>query len=188
MATQPATKYTEEEYLRRERAAQRKSEFIHGEIFEVAGGTLAHARIAMNVGAALVRGLSGGCGVCSSDLRIQTPQSASELYPDLSVVCGKPEFFGKGLDVLTNPVVIVEVLSPSSAAFDRGEKFELYREIPSLTEYVLVNTDSPHVEHFGRQADDSWVYRDYRGLESTLVLVSIGCSVALKDVYAGVLD
>ncbi len=114
--------------------------------------------------------------------------SGSHLYPDVSVVCGAPQRPKNSVDVLTNPNVVVEVLSPSTANYDRGEKFELYREIASLGDYVLVHAASPHIEHFARQPDDSWIFREYRGLESSIPLASIDCSVVLGDVYAGVLD
>jgi Uma2 family endonuclease len=189
VATQSATKITEEEYLRLERAAQHKSEFVHGEIFAMAGGSLQHALIAVNFSSELRTKLSNrSCRVFSSDLKVRTPASGSHLYPDVSVVCGPPRRFENSVDVLTNPNVVIEVLSPSTANYDRGQKFELYREIASLGDYVLVHTASPRAEHFARQPDNSWIFREYRGLESSINLTSIDCTVALGDVYAGVLD
>lgn len=189
MATQPLTKITEEEYLRLERAAQQKSEFVHGEMFAMAGGSLQHALIAARFITELTTQFQGrDCRVFSSDLKIRTSVSGSHLYPDVSVVCGPPQPFGNSVDVLTNPSVVVEVLSPSTANYDRGGKFELYREISSLADYVLVHPALPHVEHFARQPDNSWIFREYRGLESSITLASIDCTVALGSVYAGVLD
>jgi Uma2 family endonuclease len=189
VATQSVTKITEEEYLGLERAAQHKSEFVHGEIFAMAGGSLQHALIAVNFSSELKTRLSNrNCRVFSSDLKIRTAVSGCHLYPDVSVVCGAPQRLENSVDVLTNPNVVIEVLFPSTANYDRGQKFELYREIASLGDYVLVHTASPHVEHFSRQADNSWIFREYRGLETSVTLTSIGCTVALGDVYAGALD
>jgi Uma2 family endonuclease len=189
VATQSVTKITEEEYLRLERAAQQKSEFVDGEILAMAGGSLRHSALAVNWSAALIPKLPGGsCRVFSSDMRVRTSVSGAHVYPDLSVVCGTPEIFQGTTDVLTNPKVVVEVLSASTAKYDRGKKFDLYREISSLADYVLVHTASPHVEHFARQPDNSWIFREYRGLERSINLTSIDCTVALGSVYAGVLD
>ena len=189
MATQSATKITEEEYLRRERAAQQKSELVRGEMFAMAGGSLEHALIAGRLITELTTRLRDrNCLVFSSDLKVRTSASGSYLYPDISVVCGDPQRPRNSVDVLMNPAVIVEVLSPSTADYDRGEKFELYREIASLGDYVLVHTASPHVEHFTRQPDNSWIFREYCELDNSITLPSVGCAIALSDVYAGVLD
>jgi Uma2 family endonuclease len=187
MATQPVTRITEEEYLRLERAATYKSEFINGEIFAMAGGTLWHARIAVNWGAHLVYKLRGGhCNVFSSDARVRTTASGSYVYADVSVTCGD-SLITKDDDILVDPKVVIEVLSPSNADYDRGKKFELYREIPTLQEYVLTHSDSPHIEHFARQADSSWIFREYKGLESSLRLASINCEIGLADIYERIL-
>ncbi len=185
MASQPITKITEEEYLRRERAAEYKSEFVGGEIFAMSGGSFRHSNLAIVWGAQLVNKLRGGkCFVFSSDARVRTPSTGSYVYPDLSVVCGQPTSHAGSNDILTNPSVVVEVLSPSTSDYDRGKKFELYRELPSLSEYVLVHTDAVHVEHYARQADNSWIFREYLGNDSSITLTSINCSVRLGDVYA----
>ena len=110
------------------------------------------------------------------------------MYPDVSVICGAPQLREGANDILTNPKVLIEVLSPSTADYDRGKKFELYREIASLEEYILVHTGSALVEHFARQADASWIFREYRGLEAAISIASIGCMVRLADVYAGVFE
>jgi len=171
VAPQTITKITEEEYLRLERAAEGKSEFINGKIFPVSGGTIWHALIGMNFGAALVfQSRSRGFRVLSSDARVRTSASGSYVYPDVSVVRGTPLTHQSAADNLINPTVIVEVLSPSTANFDGGKKFQLYREIASLEDYVLVYTDAPLIEHFARQPDASWTFREYRGLESSVSL------------------
>jgi Uma2 family endonuclease len=185
MATQPVTKITEEEYLRLERAAKYKSEYIGGEIFAMPGGSFKHSRLTVNWSTELSIGLRRGpCSVFSPDARVRTPSTGSYVYPDVSVVCGEPIAYAGSDDILTNPIVVVEVLSPSTSNYDRGEKFELYREIPSLKEYVLVHTTAIRVEHFARQADGSWIFREYQGEDSAILLDSIQCTVRLGEVYS----
>jgi Uma2 family endonuclease len=185
MASQPVTKLTEEEYLRLERAAEYKSEFIGGEIFAMPGGSFRHSSLAAKWITQFNNRLQGrGFTVCTSDARVRTPSTGSYVYPDVSVVCGEPVAHAGSDDILTNPKIIVEVLSPSTSSYDRGEKFELYREIPSLNDYVLAHTNAVHVEHFSRQSDGSWIFREYKGDDSTIALNSINCTVPLADVYS----
>jgi len=189
MATQSVPRVTEEEYLERERAAEFKHEFVGGEIFAMPGGSLRHSRLAVNWTFELVSKLRGAdCGVFSSDARVRTSATGSFVYPDVSVACGELPLYRDAYDILTNPKVVIEVLSPSTADYDRGRKFELYREISSLQEYVLVHTASAHVEHFARKEDASWIFREYRGLESAVALASIECTVRMMDAYAGVFE
>src|SRR6266849_6416528 len=156
MATQSIPHITEEEYIRLERPAEYKSEFLDGEVFAMSGGTLRHSRLAVKWLRVLDVQVSGkNCEVYSSDARVRTPISGSYLYPDVSVVCGPVQTFKDSDDILTNPRVIIEVLSPSTAGYDRGRKFERYREISSLQDYILVHAASPQVEHFTRQPDAS---------------------------------
>ena len=186
MATQSVPKISEEEYLQQERTAEYKSEYVHGEIFAMSGGSPRHALAAIRFAAALDAQLRGGrCLPFGSDLKIRSSRTHSYLYPDLSVICGKLEMHPGTMDVATNPVLLVEVLSPSTEAYDRGKKFELYREISSLQDYVLVHTAGPHVEHFMREDDASWIYREYKGLESSISFQSLGCSVSLANVFEG---
>jgi Uma2 family endonuclease len=186
MASLPTPRITEEEYLRLERAAEYKSEFVDGELFAMSGGSLPHSTLAANWIAELRPKLRGrDCIVLTSDARIRTQRSGSYVYPDVSVVCGKPQSHQSADDILTNPIVVIEVLSPSTADYDRGRKFELYREIASLQDYILVHTGSIHVEHFTRQPG-SWLFREYYGTESSVPIGSIDCIVQLGDVYDGV--
>ena len=185
MASQSITKITEEEYLRLERAADYKSEYIGGKIFAMPGGSVRHSRLIINWSTELQIKLRGSqCLPYPSDARVRTPSTGSYVYADVSVVCGEPVPYAGSTDILTNPKEIVEVLSPSTDDDDRGKKFELYREIPTLSEYVLVHTNAVHVEHFARQADASWIFREYKGEEGTISLDSIHCSVRLGDVYS----
>jgi Uma2 family endonuclease len=184
MATQPVTQITEEEYLRLERAAEYKSEFVGGEVFAMPGGSFRHSELIVNWSAELRSKVRGrGYRVYSSDARVRTPSTGSYVYPDVSVVRGEPIPYADSDDILTNPAVVVEVLSPSTSNYDRGKKFDLYREIPSLSEYVLVHTDAVKVDHFVRQQDGSWIFREYRGEDSTILLNSIDCAIRLGDVY-----
>jgi len=186
MATHATSKLTEEEYLRLERAAEFKSEFVGGEMFAMSGGSPRHAELAANFITALRPKLQGRCRVYTSDLRVRTKSTGAFVYPDISVVCGKPELHPNSDDILINPRLIVEVLSPASANYDRSKKFDLYREIPSLSEYVLCQQDCARLELFARQPDESWVYRDVSGLASTINLSSIACEVGLSEIFAGV--
>ena len=169
-----------------ERAAETKSEFVDGEIFAMSGGTRAHSLLATRWIRILGDKLLGrNCTVFNSDLRVRTRRTGSYVYPDVSVVCEEPQANRNTEDILTNPTVVIEVLSPSTAKFDRGKKFELYREIPSLRDYILVHSDAVLVEQHSRQAD-GWLFREYRGVESMVHIASIDCTVALMDVYENV--
>ena len=186
MATVPTPRISEEEYLRQERAAETKSEFVAGEMFAMSGGSRAHSALAMRWGAEISNKLRGrNCIVYSSDLKIRTHRSGSYVYPDISVVCEEPQPNRNADDFLTNPIVVIEVLSPSTAEYDRGKKFALYREIPSLQDYILVHTDSVLVEHYSRQPEN-WLLRKSSGLDSSVHISSIDCIVDLNDVYRNV--
>ena len=176
------------EYLRRERLAETKSEFVDGEIFAMSGGSPLHSLIAANWIWDLKNKLRGrNCHVFTSDLRIRTHRTGAYVYPDVSVVCGRTGTHRNADDILTNPIVVIEVLSPSTADYDRGKKFGLYREIASLQDYLLVTPDSAHVEHYSRQPE-SWLFREYSGIEATVHIASIECAIALRDIYDGVLE
>ena len=175
-----------EEYLQKERLADYKSEFVDGDIFALSGGSLVHSRLALKWGSELDLKLRGrNCSVYNSDARVRTNRSGSYVYPDVSVVCGQPTTHQASDDILINPIAVIEVLSPSTADYDRGKKFGLYREIESLQDYILVHTGSIHVEHFSRQPG-SWLFREYSGAESVVSIASIGCDVLLGDVYEGI--
>ena len=183
MATVPTPRITEEEYLRLERAAETKSEFVAGEIFAMSGGTRAHSLLAIRWIRLLEDRLLGrNCSVFNSDLRIRTSRTGSYVYPDVSVVCEEPQANRNTEDLLTNPTVVIEVLSPSNKKYDRGRKFELYREIPSLRDYLLVHSDAVLVEQHSRQPEN-WLFREYSGVDSSIHIESIDCTVALEDVY-----
>jgi len=183
----PVHRLTEAEYLEIERRAEFKSEFLDGEMFAMAGGTRWHSLIASNLNFAMRSQLKGcPCRVYTSDLRIKVQASGLYTYPDVSVVRGQDEFDDERVDTLLNPTVIVEIISDSSDAYDRGKKFELYRQLPSLREYLLVNQYKPLVEQYVRQESGEWFLRDVAGLESKLTLPSLGITIGLADVYTDV--
>ena len=183
MSSQPQRHLTSQEYLALERAAEYKSEFYKGEVFAFAGASLRHNLIAANFLATTHSRLRGGpCSAFSSDMRITIPQTPHYTYADVVVVCGKPELDDDFKDNLLNPIVIVEVLSPSTESFDRGKKFESYQRIASLMEYVLVSQDRPRVEQFLRQPDGRWLYSE-TSAEGSIKLTSIDCELSLNDIY-----
>ena len=177
-------RYTPEQYLEIERNADYKSEYLSGEMFAMAGSTEQHALITWNISGEL-RSLFKGrpCKAYSPDLRVQVTGSGLYTYPDVVVLCGKPRFADSHLDTLLNPNVIVEVLSPSTEAFDRGEKFAHYRKLDTLTDYILVAQDKVRVEHFVRQPNNDWLLHAADGLEEVITLESIDCRLSLSEIY-----
>lgn len=177
-------------YLARERAArEEKSEYWDGEIVGMTGAPRLHNLIATNATAALHGRLSGRpCEVYQADMRVRAEWANGFAYPDVVVVCGRPEFADARQDVLLNPTVLVEVLSPSTERYDRGRKGAAYRAIESLREYVLVAQGAPHVEVHRRDGNGGWSVELLQRVEDVLSLPSIGCEVPLSDVYRGALS
>ena len=186
MAVRATKLYTPEEYLAMERESETKHEYIAGEIVAMAGASIPHNIVASNIGAELVPQLRGGpCRVLAGDTRLRTTP-AHYCYPDLTVICARPEMAETDRDTLTNPVLIVEILSKSTEAYDRGLKFDRYDRMPSLKQYVLVAQNRPHVECFTRLADGNWLRTVADGIDAVLPLESIGCMLHLSEVYDGV--
>lgn len=186
MSSLAKTYYTPEQYLALEREAEYKSEYVNGEIYAMSGATREHNLISGNVFGALHAQLRGRpCEVYTSDMRVQVSPTGMYTYPDVVVVCGEPRFEDHHVDTLLNPTIIVEVLSPSTERYDRGGKFAHYRRLESLTDYVLVSQDSPLVEHYVRHGDEGrqWILTESSGMDGVLRLASIGCEVALRDIY-----
>lgn len=184
MASVPKYYVTPEEYLGIERKAEFKSEYIDGVIYALAGGSKRHSLVATNIIISLGVQLRGrSCTVYNSDLKITTPNLQRYFYPDVSVVCGETGVVDDQEDVVLNPILIVEVLSESTAAYDRGKKFLSYQQIDSLQEYILVSQDEMLVEGYARQGNDTWLYTKVTGLEGVLHLPSVNCELALKDIY-----
>ena len=183
MASNPASSLTEEQYLAIERAAGFKSEFLDGVMYAMSGGSPRHADLHGNIYAELRAMLRDSQRKAfNSDLRVRV-SSRMYTYPDVSVVCGKPLLADDQKDVLLNPIVIFEVLSPSTELYDRGMKFQLYRTIPSLREYILVDQNKVQIEHYIRQDSSAWTLRDHQGLDAELKLDSIGASLPLRLIY-----
>lgn len=186
---QRVSQITPEEYLARELDASEKHEYYQGEIFAMAGGSAKHSRIIANTIRAVGNKLVGTpCSVFDSNLRIRVPRSTLYTYPDVSVICGPVQFdpLDRREETVINPSVLIEVLSPSTEAWDRGGKFESYRQIDTLRQYVLIATEAPRVETFLRQADGSWIYTAIAGIELTARLAALGVDLPLADVFAGV--
>jgi Uma2 family endonuclease len=179
--------YTLQEYFALEGAGHARYEYWDGEIVCMSGGTEQHIRISGNVYYGLRKQLGAGhCEAFNSELPIKTPSQPPYRYPDASVVCGKPVLEKiEGFDVLTNPILIVEVLSPTAESRDRKEKREAYQATPSLMEYLLVAQDAPHITRFLRQPD-KWERSDYGDAKASVLLPSIDCVLALSEVYQGV--
>lgn len=188
---EPARKlsFTFAEYVAQEQASDTKHELVNGEIFAMAGGTIEHGRLASRVTAALLAQLRGRpCEAFSSDVRVRVLATGLATYPDLSIVCGRLAHDPEDTNTIVNPIVLVEVLSDSTEAYDRGEKFAHYQRIPSLKEYVIVSQRSPRIEVFQRNEDGkSWTLYVAETSES-VKLASIQCQIAVDEVYASALD
>ena len=175
---------TPTEYLRIERAATYRSKYFAGEMIALAGGTPRHSLIKTN----LLRVLSGAlkgrpCTAYGSDLRIRVSATGLYTYPDVSIICGELQFDDEQRDTVVNPTLIAEVLSESTEAYDRGKKFDHYRQLPSPREYLLVSQDSPTLERFARNADDTWTLTIKTGLDQSLELPAIGVTLSLAEVF-----
>ena len=185
MATAAAqTYFTPEEYLALERKAHCKSEYLSGQILAMSGASRKHSLIVTNISGELYIQFKGrGCEVHTNDMRVRPGPRDAYVYPDVVVVCGKPQFEDAAFDTLLNPIVIVEVLSPSTEAYDRGEKFRRYQQLASLKEYVLVSQDKVQVEHYHRHGEQ-WGLNAYRAIEDVVFFPAIGCALPLRDIYA----
>jgi Uma2 family endonuclease len=184
MSTQRDTYLPPEEYLAIERKAEHKSEYADGVMYAMSGASLKHNKIVANVIAELVRQLRGRpCSALSSDLKVRIPDSRKYFYPDVSVVRDDAQFHDDREDIILNPIVIVEVLSESTAAFDRGEKFQAYQQLVSLQEYILISQNENVIEQYVRQTAESWTYTAAFGMEGSLSLPSIECALSLQAIY-----
>jgi Uma2 family endonuclease len=177
------TKLSVQDYLEQERSSNVRYEYEQGEVREMPGGTKEHSGMSRNILAHLYFQLGeGSCEVYNSDLRVLIAATGLYTYPDVSVVCGEAQFEDGQQDSLLNPTVLFDVLSKSTESYDRGKKFQHYQMIPSLSDYVLVAQDAYRVEHLLRK-QDGWLLQSYIGLAAKVTLSSIGCTLALADVY-----
>lgn len=181
-AARPLPKMTEAEYIQWERLQTVRHEFWRGEIFSQAGGTRRHSLVGTNTAGAIGSILKGHeCQAHGSDMRVHIEATGYHAYPDVSVVC--PPMHGDADDEITNPVLVVEVLSPSTADFDRGGKFGHYRQIPSLKEYLVLWQDEARAEHHTRTDEGLWLLREVIGIDKSLQLKCLTQPLALQDVY-----
>lgn len=187
MSAAPKLKLTSEQYLAIERAAPFKSEFYRGEMYAMAGARYLHNRVLANLIALVHLKLQGSpCFVLPNDMRVKSSKNQSYFYPDVIIVCGKPQFEDSLIDTLVNPKVIFEVLSPSTERFDRGDKFDEYRNIPSMEEYVLVSQDRIQIQRFTRQSQDHWDMRIFKDESEEFHLQTVKVAIHMKEIYAGV--
>jgi len=184
MSTQAQHHYTPEEYLALERRAPCKSEYYAGEIFALEGASRWHNLIVTNVLREISLQLKGRpCTTYPGAMRLKVGPAGLYTYPDVTVVCGEPQFEDAQQDTLLNPTLIVEVLSESTEAYDRGGKFAHYRKLDSLLGYVLIAQTKPHSEHYARQSDNRWLLEEADSLTDAIHLPSIDCRLSLAEVY-----
>lgn len=177
-------KFTPAEYLAMEEVADFKSEYYAGEIFAMTGGTADHSTVAVNLAAELRQALAARpCRVFNSDMRLHIKKSGLYTYPDVMVVCSKLKFLERRADTLVNPLLIIEVLSESTRDYDRGAKFEFYKGIDTLQEYVLVESESPRVECYHRGVGNQWIIETYAGLDALARLESLSHDLPLRQIY-----
>ena len=185
MSASPQLRYTLEEYYALELASDARYEYRDGHVFELSGGSPEHETIILNIASHLRSALRGReCRAFLSNLRIKVPAYLPYRYADVSALCGAPVYENiGGIDALTNPSLLVEVLSPSTEAFDRGDKFSYYKSIESFREYLLVSQKRPHVTHFTRQDNGAWLQREAGALADVIQLETMGCALPLAEIY-----
>lgn len=187
MSAQAQPRLTPAQYLEAERSAEFRHEYYDGQIYAMSGGSFHHFQIIANITAELhARLKKRPCAVGSSDLRLRVSPEGLYTYPDVIVICGEPRFADDRRDTLLNPTLIVEVLSPSTEAYDRGFKSAQYRTVESLEEYALVSQAEPRVEVFRRQPGGHWLLSEAIGIEAVCHFESLDCAVPLSEIYAKV--
>jgi Uma2 family endonuclease len=175
---------TRDAYLEMESLAQHKSEYYSGEIFAMTGGSPRHSMICFNLNGEMREAIRDKeCVGFESNMKLEIAEARAFVYPDLMVVCGETALAQGTTDAITNPLLIAEVLSASTESFDRGKKFEYYRMVPSLREYLLLSQEEPKIESYYREEENRWIYTTAKGLDQTLNIQSLGFSLALKEVY-----
>ena len=188
MSVVPKKRISPKEYLKFERASEEKHEYLNGHVFAMSGAKRNHNKLVANLSGLLWQDLkSKDCEFYPNDMRVFVPKTGLYTYPDLVVVCGEPKFQDTIPDTLLNPVLLIEVLSDSTEGYDRGKKFQHYRSIESLSEYLLVSQNEARVEKYLRQGDDFWVLSEAVGLESAIGLESIECGLDLKEIFEKVI-
>lgn len=183
----PQQKYTLEEYFELEKNSEEKFEYWDGNVWSMSGASPVHERVVSNSIFHLRTILGRKCSVFGSNLKVKVPVYSPYRYPDLSIYCGEGVYEKMGgLEVLTNPQIIIEVLSPSTEAFDRGEKFSYYKSIPSFIEYILIATNRPNITQFIKQSEREWINREATGMNSSLSLAAFDVELLLSEIYLDV--
>lgn len=184
MASQPRPRLTEAQFLELEREAKFKSEFVNGEVHAMSGGTVAHSLIKMNLYRELQnRLLNTSCVAFDSDLMIKVLATGLLTYPDVSIACGGQVPTNTSETMLLTPVVLIEVLSPTTEAWDRGGKWHHYQLIPTLQEYILISQHQPKAERFVRRGDEMWLLGTCTGLGTELPIAAVGVSIPMQEIY-----
>ncbi|MGI8494057.1 MAG: Uma2 family endonuclease [Pyrinomonadaceae bacterium] len=180
--------YTLDEYLELDHESEEKIEFWDGHIFTLAGASVNHNQIQINLILSLGNKLRGkGCRIFPSDMRVKVPDYPPYRHPDLSALCGEAEFEKIGnQELFVNPQLVVEILSDSTAVFDRGYKFTYYKSIESFTEYVLIAPDRPHISQFVKQDANGWLNREFNDINDSFHLSSLDCGANLREIYQDV--
>ena len=188
MTAQPRHKYSLQEYLAMDRKSEARLEYWNGDVFDMSGVSKEHARIEINLTRYLgTRLAQRGCLLFPANMRIKVPSAPPYRYGDLSGLCGDAQYEDiDGVDALTNPSIIIEVLSNSTEAYDRGDKFTHYKSIPGFSDYLLIAQHRPHVSHFIRQDDGSWTHREYNDLGALVSLALFDCELELREIYENV--
>ena len=173
-----------EEYFAQEETAEHRSEYYHGDMFAMAGGTPNHNRITVNLSSLLNAQFRGGpCEAFANDVRVQIEKGNHYTYPDVVIVCGELKFADGRSDTIANPVTIIEVLSETTQDYDRGTKFSAYRTIPTLTDYILVDQKTVHIEYFSKESDGTWRLREYFSTQDMLEIQTIQASIPMTGIY-----
>ncbi|MGI8467263.1 MAG: Uma2 family endonuclease [Pyrinomonadaceae bacterium] len=176
-------KHTPAEYLALEEKAKYRSEYWNGEIVAMSGAKIDHQQIIMNISRILGNKLYGKCRLFASEMKVWVKKRNKFFYPDITLICEKPSFYKNRRDTIDNPKLIVEVLSKSTASFDRAEKFLSYQSLDSLDEYVLVSQEKPLVEQYIKREDGNWIYKATIGLESTVTFSAVEAALTLQEIY-----
>ncbi len=187
MSAQPQPRLTPEQYLELDRASEFRNEYYNGRMYAMSGGTYTQAIIAGNLTSALRNATGPRCIATQSDVRVRVSPTGLYTYPDVVVVCGDPKYIDGRNDTVANPILIAEILSTSTEAYDRGFKSTQYRKLESLQEYLLVSQSEPHVEVFRRQSSGDWLLSEADGLDAACRLESVASRIQLKDIYSQVI-
>jgi Uma2 family endonuclease len=177
------SKYTPHQYLALEEKAEYRSEYWNGEIVAMSGATIDHQQIVSNLTEFLGAKIRGRCRIFPSEMKVWVKNRDKFFYPDLTIICDQPDFYNKRRDTITNPRLLIEVLSKSTAGFDRAEKFLSYQTLESLEEYVLISQDKVLIEQYIKRKDGNWIYKAVIGLESAVTFPSINAALPLGEIY-----